>query len=100
MESTVPKNLLALVNMILGGPSIKSQTCKAVSSTQAAQTISELIVFNSIQGTSRPRKGHVRHNSEREIPVLVYLGLKVHAKTRNRDLIDRCTSAARTFYIL
>lgn len=88
MECTIPNKLLTLVNMILDGPSIKSQTGKEVTSTQAAKTICELTIFNSIRGNC-PRKDTVRHNSDREVPVPVYLGLKVHAKTRNRELIDR-----------
>lgn len=87
-ENTVPNTLLALVNMILDGPSIKSQTCKDRSSTQAARTISELMTFNSIRANDRPRQPIVRHNSEREVPIPVYLGLKVHAKTRKRELVD------------
>nr|XP_054761374.1 uncharacterized protein LOC129267773 [Lytechinus pictus] len=86
-ENTVPSRLLALVNMILDGPSIKSQTRKDGSSTRAARTISELIIFNSIQG-NRVKKDAVRHNADREVPVPTYIGLKVHAQTRNRELID------------
>ena len=82
VESTVPKNLLALVNMIFGGPSIKLQTCKAVSSTQTAQTISELIMLTVSRAPVIQEKvmsGII--NSEREVPVLVYLDLKVPSKT-------------------
>ena len=83
-ETTIPKKLLALVNMILDGPSIKSQTRKEVTSTRAAQTICELMIFNSIRG-NRPRKDTVRHNSDREVPVPVYLGLKF---TRRHGIVS------------
>ena len=84
----VPKTLLALVNMILDGPSIESQSRKEKSANQAAKTISQLIVFNSVKKTTRHRKSVVRHNSDREVPIPLYLGLKMHVQTRKRKLID------------
>ena len=88
LNDSVPETLLALVNMILDGPSIKSQTHRAASSTHAARSIAQLITFNSIKATNKPRQSVVRNNSEREVPIPVYLGLKVHVKTRKRELID------------
>ena len=47
----------------------------------------QLLEFNAIK-RSRADSVAVRHNLDRETALLLYLGLLIHNKTRNRDLID------------
>ncbi len=88
-EESVPHLLLALVNMVLEGPNIKTQSQESTS--QAALTISQLLKYNSLKHrrTSSDVKTSVRHNADIETPVPTYIGLMLHAQTRKRELIDK-----------
>jgi len=55
-EQSVPSSLLALVSMILEGPSISNQTCKQ--QIPAALELAQLIVYNSVN--------HARPHSEQQ----------------------------------
>lgn len=79
---SVPYPLLALVNMILNGPNIKSS-----STSQATLSIAQLLQYNSSKCRTEGSTG-TYHNKSRETPLPIYLGLKLHARTRKRDLID------------
>ena len=82
-------SLLALVNMILDGAKIKHQTQLAnISTTPAALTLSQLLVFNSVKHARSAESTSVRHSRERETPFPLSLTLKIHAVTRSRGLID------------
>ena len=93
-ETAVPKPLLALISMILDGATIKEQTEKSQAGTKAAVSISELVVFNSVKTPHRRDfKSNVRHSTDRETPLPIFVALKIHALIRSRDLIT-------TFYQL
>jgi len=88
-QNSVPSALLALINMILEGPSIKHQS---ESTPPAALSISQLLKFNSLKhqrsdtgSTPRP----VRHATSQETPVPIYIRLMLHAHTRKRELVDK-----------
>lgn len=75
-----------MVNMILHGPNIQSQSSKT--SAQSALSIAQLLQYN---GFVRRREGTLkreRHNRNKETPLPIYIGLSIHAKTRSRDLVD------------
>lgn len=79
--------------MILDGPcSSKSDVFDEVSANTATLSISQLISFNCVKRCSTSitddSKPAMRHNREREMPLPIYAGLKIHAETRNRGLID------------
>jgi len=82
-ESSVPQSLLVFTNMILEGPNIKPNA-----TTQAAKTLSQLIQFNC-HVRRRKKSVGIHHNSEREPPLPVYIGLDLHAQTRKRTLVDK-----------
>ena len=85
-ENSVTPSLLLLIQMILEGPTVEHSE-KNIARNQARFTIAQLITFNSVSHIkSDSRK--IRHTSSREIPLPVYLGLAIHAKTRKRELID------------
>ena len=58
--------------------------------SQPILTISQLLKYNSVK---KPRETSVvRHTRERETPLPIYIGLKIHSVTRSRELIDNLFS--------
>lgn len=85
---SVPQSLLSLVSMLINGSNITDQT-RNINLSQPVLTIAQLVVFNSI----KKRRDHMKvpktyHSKERETPLPIYMGLKVHALTRERKLVD------------
>ena len=95
-EDSVPNVLVAMVNMVLDGPSIKNQSLS--SSTQAALSIAQLLKFNSVkqrrkQGATKTQEPPaVRHSTSQETPLPTYVGLMLRAETRKRGLVDKLFS--------
>ena len=86
-SSHVPQSLLSLVNMILEGPHIEHQT--ELTNTTASLSISQLLVFNSVKNARKvEHSGNVHHSRDREMPLPLYISLKIHAVTRKKTLID------------
>ena len=74
------------MQMILDGPNIKDQSASDDSTTQAALSLSQLLVFNC---NKRKRDlSTIRHEPKRETPLPVYLGLTIYAQTQKRGIID------------
>lgn len=94
-RDAVPESVLALVSMILRGPSIQHQKQAPDPSTKIALSLSQLVVFNA-KKTSKESKessgSHTRHIKARETPLVIYTGLMIHAKTRQRGLLDKLSS--------
>ena len=84
-QNSIPGSLLALVRMILNGPNIISQSDRV--SQQAALTISQLIQFNSYVRRRDGSDGK-HHNKNRETPLPVFVGLRLHAKTRKKSIVN------------
>ena len=77
-RDSVPCTLVALVRMILHGPTVKDADEDAC---QAALSISQLIKFNIKKNTPRVSASsvHVTHHAaEQETPLPVYISLLVH----------------------
>ena len=83
---SVPTSLQTLVSMILYG-SKKISESNSTSISQAALTISQLLMFNTFTRV-RDNTHITKHSCERKIPLPIYLGILIHAKTRKRTLID------------
>ena len=89
-QNVVPQSLLALVNMILEGPNIKhqSQLINAADKT-ASNSICQLMVFNSVKNARNMNSSvHANQKHMHEMPVPLYITMKIHAVTRSRNLID------------
>ncbi len=88
-EKSVPTLVLALVNMVLEGPSIKNQMCE--SSTPAAFSIAQILKYNSVKHMRKQAdtSSSVGHRTAQETPLPIYIGLMLHAQTRKRELVDR-----------
>jgi len=88
-KESVSPLLLALINMILEGPTI---TDHHDSTTPAALSITQLIKFNSIECKRKEPSGETfsaRHSVDQETPVPMYIGLMLHGHTRKKELVDR-----------
>ena len=88
-KESVSPLLLALVNMILEGPTI---TDHDEGTTPATLSIAQLIKFNSIKHRRKEPSTEaisVRHNSAQETTLPIYVGLMLHGHTRKKELVDR-----------
>ena len=86
-----PASLTALVQMILGGTNIYTQTVNNHVVKTAAQSRSYLLTFNPVKCSRKESisthtiSTHTRHSIER---LHLHIGLLIHNKTRKRDFID------------
>ena len=90
--TSVPNSLLTLLHMMLEGPCIDDAS---ETPTAAAQSIAQLIVFNSIKhnrsskSSNRERPSSVHHSRQQETPLPLYVSLLLHSVTRKRKLVDK-----------
>ena len=84
--TSIPLSLQTIISMLLYGTNITQIASNALS--PSVQTISQLILFNSLKRSRTNRNGNRRHSNRREPPIPVYMALKVHALTRKKELID------------
>ena len=89
-SQSVPGLLLSLVKMILSGSSIKKDS-DHINEARAALTIAQLLQYNSSfrRSTSVLKSSSTYHSTDRKPPLMAYVGLLLHAKTRKRGLIDK-----------
>ena len=84
---SVSTMLLYFQELLLNGPSIsKGQTTPTPS--QAALTISELIMYNAVKQRSNKPDSIPRHIRERENPLVIYVAIKVYSLTRKESIVD------------
>ena len=62
--------------------------CGGVVEAQTTQTLAHLVIFNMIKRRSKGTTSS-SHSNDCEPLLPIYLGLMLHAETRERDLIDR-----------
>lgn len=85
--SSVPSSLLALVEMVLHGPNIRNR--QNSSTLNHTLSIAQLMLFNSVNYAKKePKTGCGRHTTDRETPLPLYVGLKIHTLTRSKELVD------------
>ncbi len=82
-QDSVPTSLVSLVRMILEGPNIKNIPSTNSHIQNDALTISQLLLFNLVK-CRNVNSSAVRHMKERETPLPLYIGIKVHAANRKR----------------
>lgn len=86
--NSVPQSLLTLINMIINGSNITEQT-HIKSLSQPVLSIAQLVMFNAVKiRRSNGDTSKIYHRKERQTPVPLYIGLKVHALSREHELID------------
>ncbi|XP_046544723.1 uncharacterized protein LOC124254923 [Haliotis rubra] len=81
-QNSVPHSLKSLVSTLLYGPNIQDDD---MTNTRACLTISQLILFNSKEKSANLQKP--RHSKKREPPLPLYIGLDVHTRTRNKNIL-------------
>ena len=63
--------------------------CSSSSLPQSALTLSPLLIYNSLEQRRPNATSRIaRHNQDRETPLPICLGVKIHTKTRKRELVD------------
>ena len=89
-SQSVPGLLLSLVKMILSESSINKDS-DHINETQAALTVAQLLQYNSsfCHSSSVLKSSSTYHSTDREPPLMGYIGLLLHAKTRKRGLIEK-----------
>ena len=89
-EKSVPEALVTLVKMILEGPNIEHQAEMEGKRKVPAYSISQLLLYNSVQyKNSKEGHGKTHYNVSKETPLTVYNRIKLHVKSRKKQLIDR-----------
>lgn len=83
-QGSVPAALKTLVSMLLNGSDLTDQE---LGDSQPILTISQTILFNLKKHTSSATKA--RHSLDREPPLPLYIGLKVHTETRSKNLLSQ-----------
>lgn len=83
-ESSVPASLKSLISMTLNGLNLKDQEHNEA---QPCLTICQSILFNAKKRGSNQKQ--VRHSTQREPPLPIYLGLSIHASIRSKTLISK-----------
>ena len=86
-EKSVPNSLKTLVSMLLYGTNLKDQ--EALNS-QACLSISEMLFQNCKKNTKSKcaTSGKSRLCHQRETPLAVYTGMRVHTQTRSKALVE------------
>ena len=87
-KDSVPNSLVALINMILGGFNFdKFDSVSSTTRKRIALSIAQLLCFNSVKKSSS--SNYIRHNKNRENPLVIYVSMLIHSKTRSKSLIDK-----------
>ena len=87
-ETSLPSSLKTLISLIFNGPNLKKNQDRHES--QACLTVGQAIVYNTKKRSAlKTLSGVSRHSLEREPPVPIYIGLKIHELTRSKYLIQQ-----------
>lgn len=84
--TALPTMLKLFVSMLLHGQNVKSQQSEL--EEQASLTISQLIYFRTKCKSSVACTSKAWQSKEREPPLPLYIGLKLHTLTRSKDLVN------------
>ena len=87
-KSSVSKELLHLVSLILDDNSPSRETDHCTQSEVIKLNLSQLIQYNSVK-KKRQSSGPVRHSKVNEPPLPVKIGLLIHASTRKKSLVNK-----------
>ena len=90
-EKSVPLALQLFINMLLEGPGITERSDRKA--TPACLSIAQQIKHNAVKRTRAGEPARVRHDREKETPFPLYVGLLIHAHTRQKGLNDKLFDA-------
>ena len=83
-QAAVPSSLKALVSLLLNGTDLKDQD---TTDSQASLTVSQMILFNFHSRATSTAKS--RHSLDREPPLPLYVGMKIHTETRSKKIVTQ-----------
>lgn len=87
-KNSVPPKLLQLINFILFGSVINSNSTMTIGVQEnMALSMSQLLIYNSFQSSKGLKK--LRHYSRKETPLPIFLSIYMHSKTRSREVVDQ-----------
>lgn len=96
LTSPNQKELHSFINVILQGTSIQQDQENydnnehAFGRAKIACIISQLLIYNTYSGTYHASQSDtIRHGKEREMPFLLYQGLKMHGEARLKKQIEK-----------
>lgn len=84
-EESVPSTLKTPVSL-LNGADLKDQDS---TDSQATLTVSQTILFNFKRHAPSPSSAKSWHSLDREPPLALYIGMKIHTDTRSKKLITQ-----------
>ena len=84
----MPRELVALVSMVLEGPNIKEQSCKSTVRTKVAVSLSELLMFCTVKIAKATGSAPIHHTQAQETPLPIFIAMELHSRTRDKKLID------------
>ena len=96
-DDSVPDSLVALVAMLLEGPSIPDQN-EVKATSQQVLSIAQLIKFNCRNRLSKEQKA-LYHTRDHETPLPIYIGLDVYAQTRKWELVETFSPWVAEFFL-
>ena len=80
---SLPTSLKVLMSLIINGTSLKNQEGK---DNQASLTSGQILYFN-VKKRPSPKARTIRHSSEREPPLPIFMGLHIHKEFRSQKLV-------------
>ena len=83
-ENAVPQSPISLVSMIFPFSNIENQISQNQSKVRAALSISELLLFNSVNRSRASEPSSVRHITIHDAPLPIHITMKSHALTRQK----------------
>ena len=84
---SIPPMLRSFLHMLLDGSGI-DQPPPGPEKSQAATSIGQQIIFNSVRCRSKKHGSVPRHIRERETPASLYLAMKLHQQSGSRYLVE------------
>jgi hypothetical protein len=75
-----------LKSLVLSGADLMDQDS---ADSQACLSVSQTVLFNCKKSKKKDSAAKVRHSSEHEPPLPLYIGLNVHTQTRSKKLITQ-----------
>ena len=91
-STSIPRSLINLVSLLLNGTDIEDQDAQE---SQSCLSIAQLICFNAKKKAHKTQDLDPkcrRTNRSREMPLPLYLGIKLHTQSRNKILIEQLHS--------
>ena len=85
--NSVPPSLVQLIELILQGEKAQNTNLRHIS-----VNLAQLIRFNTVKQKRQKNISEIRHSQTNEPPIPVLIGLRIHATTRKKKLVNQLAS--------